>query len=91
MMIVPGSKYTTMHVCIVIVDLSTYCSGMSDNYNFPTPLVATISLELDETFIIENDTFLEVCANVTEGWLERDVEVQLSSMSGSATGNQHSV
>ena len=55
-----------------------------------TFLVATVSLELDVTLISEEDTFLEVCANVTDGSLERDVEVQLSSMSGSADGNEYS-
>ncbi len=41
---------------------------------------------MNEYTTIEDDTSLQVCVDITAGSLERNIEVQLTSMDGSAKG-----
>ncbi len=50
-------------------------------------VVVTITLDMMEYTVIEDDAYLVVCVNITDGTLERNVEVQLYSMDGTAEGN----
>ena len=52
---------------------------------FSTPLVIEIEFEEPSYTTPENGT-VEVCAHVTSGQLERDVEVVLSTRPGTSTG-----
>ena len=48
---------------------------------------AEVEIGLEETaYTTPEDGTVEVCARVTEGELEREVEVVLSTVEGSATG-----
>ncbi len=42
---------------------------------------------MTEYTVIEDYAYFEVCVNITDGTLERNVEVQLYSMDGTAEGN----
>lgn len=52
----------------------------------PFPLDIVISLAMTEFSIIEDNTYFEVCINITDGCLERFAEAQLTSMDDSARG-----
>ncbi len=48
--------------------------------------VVTIGLEDTSITVLEEETVVEVCANLTSGSLERDAEVTLATADGTAVG-----